>query len=137
MFFGCSLGMDQIMTLNVKLIGYWLNLEQAHHRPRKPIQNYWLILLYMFMFIFVHVCNIRRFWFTGSNELHFLSWKSETMYWTMCPSIAHLFAQLMLIYLQTRFHIIFTFVFTLNGIYMISQKVFHCADVICVPPVNM
>ena len=33
------------MTLILKLIGYWLNLEQVHHRPRKLIQIRWLILL--------------------------------------------------------------------------------------------
>ena len=45
MFSGCSLGMDQIMTWILKLIGYWLNLEQVHHHPHKLIQNRWPILL--------------------------------------------------------------------------------------------
>ena len=39
------LGMDQIMTWILKLIGYWLNLEQVLHRPYKLIQSRWLILL--------------------------------------------------------------------------------------------
>ena len=42
-----------------------------------------------------------------------------------------------LIYLETKFHIIFTFDFIPNGIYMIFQNVFHCADVVCIPHVNM
>ena len=37
--------MDQLMTLILKLIGYWLNLEQVHQRPQKLIQIRWLILL--------------------------------------------------------------------------------------------
>ena len=30
--------MDQIMTWILKLIRYWLNVEQVHHRPRKYME---------------------------------------------------------------------------------------------------
>ena len=45
MFSGMFYGMDQIMTWILKLIGYWMNLQQVHQCPRKMIQNRWLILL--------------------------------------------------------------------------------------------
>ena len=45
MFSSCFLGMAQIITWILKLMGYWLNLEQMHHRPRELIQNRWLMLL--------------------------------------------------------------------------------------------
>lgn len=106
--------MDQIMTWVLKLIRYWLDLEQVHHSTYKLIQNRPLIF------------RKHMHLFAMSRDFGFQD-RTDSIYIILNVLDA------LFIYLQKRFHIIFTFVFPLNDIYIIFQKVFHCADVVYIP----
>ena len=106
MFSSSSLSMDQLMTLILKLIAYWLNIEQVHHGPRILLKKIPLFVM------------SRDFRF--QNQMSYISINQPVTQFLGCKI----------------FHIIFTLVYTLNGNKKIFQKVFYCANVVYIPYVN-
>ena len=72
--------MDQIMTWILKLIGYWFDHEEVHHRSRKLIESCWLILL-------KHIHMFEDYGF--QNQMDYISIHQLVRYWTWthCLSI--------------------------------------------------